>query len=891
MKKVFFVFALMLICFSNSAFSQGAGCAQDSVYRYHNGEKVKYTDDEKLNGIQLDCQRQKDTITLSVFAWGDPDAGYAVESIPYDPPYAFNSGTEYVLPTDDVWGELMNLSYGRPPEAPGTPIFTFNFYGTEYNSVVNGSNNLLSFDASVASANINNPSQINGCNWSYSASIPSTSLYKNAIMGPYHDIDFNYGGHMYFQIVGEYPCRKIVLSFYEVPMYSCHTLCTDMIVLYETTNVIEFYMQSKPLCSSWNGGRAILGIQDASGTRATAIPGYNSTQWTATNEAWRIRPTGALEYDVQWFKRTTKGPHAGELQQITSEVSGLPSGLRAIVAEPTIEDSTTTYIARAEIWRLDDNSFYVYDSITYHPFQVEPMKVVGAFDSIVTVINKVDTVLFYDTVCKGDSITFTFSGANRYAILEPENLANIPVVVDSAMVNDTMVYTGRVTVRNNPTLEDVRYVFRYIDLGYAYDTVCSRTLTAMIHNKEFNVDLGNDTTICRNETAVYKDLLKETPGVYTWSNGYVGEQTSYEPQETEWLRCTLTDRFGCSATDSARITVNVAPDVTIEGIMSICQGTSTTLRAVSSEPNCIYEWSNGATTESITVSPDVTTEYSVTVKLPPAMCEVVKTATVEVKQSPDIYVSEDKKICNGESADIHVYDNESYTPRYVWHSLDESVEGSGEQHLIVSPFSTTQYVVNAYNDINCSSTDTLTVFVEQKPRPVITLNPKVIDALTPIVVFVDSTENSATTLWEISDGSISEDRVFMHEFEVGDTNLSYTVRLTSSTSFGCVDSTSMVVRVKREHYLWAPTGVYLHATDPANRTFSVHVDNVVEYNLRIYNRWGTLVYETNDMQKAWDCTYKGKPVQQGVYVWKATFRHNDSPNRLQKDSGEFMIYE
>ena len=95
-------------------------------------------------------------------------------------------------------------------------------------------------------------------------------------------------------------------------------------------------MQSKPLCSSWNGGRAILGIQDASGTRATAIPGYNSTQWTATNEAWRIRPTGALEYDVQWFKRTTKGPHAGELQQITSEVSGLPSGLRAIVAEPTI---------------------------------------------------------------------------------------------------------------------------------------------------------------------------------------------------------------------------------------------------------------------------------------------------------------------------------------------------------------------------------------------------------------------------------------------------------------------------------------------------------------------------------------------------------------------------
>jgi hypothetical protein len=38
-------------------------------------------------------------------------------------------------------------------------------------------------------------------------------------MSPYHDIDFGVGGHMYFQVVGSYPCRKIVLSFDSVPMY------------------------------------------------------------------------------------------------------------------------------------------------------------------------------------------------------------------------------------------------------------------------------------------------------------------------------------------------------------------------------------------------------------------------------------------------------------------------------------------------------------------------------------------------------------------------------------------------------------------------------------------------------------------------------------------------
>lgn len=934
MKRIFFVVAVMLICFSNSVFAQSAGCAQDSVYKYKNGQKVEFTDDEKLHGIQLDCEHQRDTLTVSVFAWGDTEAGYVCEPIDFDYDLNYELSYEIILPKDDCWGKKFDLNFNNPTP-PGIPPFTFHFYDYEYTSVVPNSNGSLRFlripqdwTDCVTPDNATVAGDYLFCDYSTSQTLPDTrnswnshgSPVLNAVMTPFHDIHFSsstssngcttYPGHMYFEIQGEYPCRKILLSYYQVPLYSGSSHCTPqgiathMAVLYETTNVIEFYIKDSPLQSSTNGGKSVLGIQNYDG-QFVCPPGRNNGLWEAHNEAWRIRPTGALENDVTWFKRTSQGPHAGELQQIQTEVSGLPNGVSAVIAEPTMEEGPTTYIARAEIWRLDDNSFYVYDSITYYPFQVDTMIIEGPFASKKTVINKIDTVLFYDTVCKGDSVTFNLGGAKRYAILQPENLANITIAVDSTWIHidsvettpgsytytDSLIYTGKVTLMNNPTLEDVEYTFSYIDIGPNWDTLCRRTVTAKIHNKEFKVDIGEDITICRNESVTYKDNLKETPGTYTWSNGYVGEQTTYTPQASEWLKCTLTDRFGCSASDSARIIVNDAPELAIEGTLSICQGTSTTLNAVASAPNCIYEWSNGENTKSITVSPASTTEYTVTAKLPPAMCEVTKSVTVEVKQAPDIYLSEDKKICNGESADIHVYDNENYRPRYVWHSLDESVEGSNEEHLIVSPFSTTQYIVNAYNDINCSSADTVTVFVEQKPRPIITLNPRVIDALTPIVVFVDSTENSATTLWEISDGSTSEDRVFMHEFDVGDTNLSYTVTLTSATSYGCVDSTSMVVRVKREHYLWAPTGVYLHATDPANRTFSVHVDNVVEYNLKIYNRWGTLVYETDDMQRPWDCTYKGKPVQQGVYIWKATFRHNDSPNRLQNDSGEFMIYE
>ncbi|MBL0019879.1 MAG: hypothetical protein IPP17_26475 [Bacteroidetes bacterium] len=69
------------------------------------------------------------------------------------------------------------------------------------------------------------------------------------------------------------------------------TFTTQQIAIYETTNIIEVYIQSKPLCSTWNGGASILGVHNATGTAAVAVPGHNyPTQWSAINEGWRWTP-------------------------------------------------------------------------------------------------------------------------------------------------------------------------------------------------------------------------------------------------------------------------------------------------------------------------------------------------------------------------------------------------------------------------------------------------------------------------------------------------------------------------------------------------------------------------------------------------------------------------
>lgn len=57
--------------------------------------------------------------------------------------------------------------------------------------------------------------------------------------------------------------------------------------------------------------------------------------------------------------------------------------------------------------------------------------------------------------------------------------------------------------------------------------------------------------------------------------------------------------------------------------------------------------------------------------------------------------------------------------------------------------------------------------------------------------------------------------------------------------------------------------------DGLNETINVHGYCVTTYNLQIFNRWGEKVFETNSKENSWDGTYKGKPLDTGVFVYKA----------------------
>lgn len=208
-----------------------------------------------------------------------PDCGlnYTHSMIPYAP-VPYNTGTTYSL-TDDSFAPTFS-SIG----------FDFCFDGVVYNDVMISSNGYLIFPGCYSSHNGNEVTPSGYSPYSISQAIPnSTNAPQNAILAPWQDINPNVGGIIRSDIVGTAPNRIFIAKFESIGMFgsSCTGLAyTAQVMLFETTNNIEIHIGEKAMCTGWNSGAAILGLNNYDGTTAVSPAGYNyPTQWTVSSAA------------------------------------------------------------------------------------------------------------------------------------------------------------------------------------------------------------------------------------------------------------------------------------------------------------------------------------------------------------------------------------------------------------------------------------------------------------------------------------------------------------------------------------------------------------------------------------------------------------------------------
>lgn len=476
--------------------------------------------------ISLNCETPNITLTADFLASGETST-YDVTSIPFNPPYSFATGNPIFIGIDDHFSDVIDLP------------FDFCFYGNTFNQIIVGANGLISFDVILADS---------WCAWEFNSSIPTpsndpwngiqTGIYNNSINGAYHDMDPSQGGNIYYDILGEYPCRTFVVNWYNVPQYSCTNLeTTQQIVIYETTNVIEVYIDDKPTCNDWwfgwNDGNAVIGIQNENGTEGITPPGRNTGDWTASNEAWRFTPNGTPNYVINWY----------------DDAFNLLGNGNTLDISPS---STTTYTAEITYTNCNGNQIIESDDITVFTNNIAP-----------------DLSVEDIQICEGEEFQlFTLfitdnnntNGTISYHTGNPatnSNEINYPTVTPTAT---TTYYVLKTTEDNCEDIEPFTIIVNplpIIDAGLDF-AVCGLTTNLNgISSTSNNTWSANDITFA-NINNLNTDITANNYGVQT---------------------ITLNaEEDGCLATpDNVNITFLEPPIVDAGSDIDICSGENTQL--------------------------------------------------------------------------------------------------------------------------------------------------------------------------------------------------------------------------------------------------------------------------------------------------------------------------
>ncbi|MFO8086625.1 MAG: gliding motility-associated C-terminal domain-containing protein [Bacteroidales bacterium] len=357
--------------------------------------------------------------------------------------------------------------------------------------------------------------------------------------------------------------------------------------------------------------------------------------------------------------------------------------------------------------------------------------------------------------------------------------------------------------------------------------------------------LGPDTTICNNPGNYA--ILEADSGYdsYLWNTSATTQSINVSQSGTYWVTVT---KGNCTATDSVNVTVTPAPTADAGQDVDICIGDSTTLSAAT--VSGFYAWSTGDSTQSITVSPTQDTNYILKVGSSPD-CVAYDTVNVTVHPLPNADAGQDEAICNGAQVDLSASGGQDY----AWST------GDMVSTITVSPGTTTEYHVTVTDIHGCVYSDT--VEVEVYPLPVVTVT-----ALDSAVCLGEETELTAdgATSYSWSNGMSGQNIIVTPM-----TTTTFTA--TGTDDNGCKSTGSATVIAEDCSTFFIPNAFSPNG-DNVNDVFQPLGDfaAIDEYELQIYDRWGNVIYNTQDPSKGWDGTIEGEVAPHGVYVYRVYYK-------------------
>ncbi|MDP4763199.1 MAG: gliding motility-associated C-terminal domain-containing protein [Salibacteraceae bacterium] len=473
-------------------------------------------------------------------------------------------------------------------------------------------------------------------------------------------------------------------------------------------------------------------------------------------------------------------------------------------------------------------------------------------------------------ICQLDTIQLSASGGLTYqwnvdATLSSNNIANpraFPVLTKVYSVTASDQYgcfgVDQVTITVNPLPNASAGIPRRVCLNE-------------------QVQIGGNPSGPANSTYVWSPAASVDD--FSSSNPFVS------PSVNTTYYVTVTSNKGCQDSSSVIVTVDSLPTLNlITEPLSVCRGDSTLIEVTAGINK--YSWAPGArmldsTKASVTVYPTQNTTYIVTAT-DGRGCVSSLSVDVEIYQLPVLNQPNPKEMCFGDSVDIEI--SSATGVSYLWEP-SISVGDSTAAKTYAKPVETSVYQVYVTDENGC--VNAASQFITVNPLPYADAGDDISNCdMNAVYLGGDKTALPGSTIsWqpaEFVDNPYALNPLAL----TAERTLFY---LTVQDDQGCETVDSILVNADCYAIIYAPTA-FTPGSNNINDEFLITHYRVIDPKLTIYNRWGEIVFETEDLDKGWDGISQktGSEAIAGVFYWSLVYKSDDN-KKLSKDGTVTLI--
>lgn len=385
-----------------------------------------------------------------------------------------------------------------------------------------------------------------------------------------------------------------------------------------------------------------------------------------------------------------------------------------------------------------------------------------------------------------------------------------------------------------------------------------------------------------------------------WNFGDGDFSDEFEPQHTffNWgmsdttytITLVLADSYGC--TDTVSTTVSVFPiPVAGFGVSPVVQtwpNATVELENLTIGGNLITTWSMGDGTLLDEMHPGSYTysswgEYDIELDVTNGSCSDEATQTIQILP-PQPIASFTGPASGCAPLEVHFENHSEYALSSYWTFGDGgSANATNPVYTYWQPGTyTVTLTIEGPGGITDQMVQEYIIEVYPNAHAVFTVTPTEVNVPVEPVYCINMSVNANSYHWTFGDGSTSnaEDPVYYYQEEGV-----YSIELIANNQFNCPDTMLLtdIVKATASGMIDFPnafsptasssqTGYYDPRSFDNDIFFPTH-KGVETYQLLIFNKWGELLYESNDVNKGWNGYYRGQLAKQDVYVWKvrATF--------------------